>query len=91
MFVAPCTDQLQDVLALLLGTTDGEEECRNVLAECLGGLALLYPAPVLQALQQHLSSAEGHMRTVVVGAVKHMVTDKPEPVDAVLQVGHCRL
>ena len=39
------------VLALLLATTLAEEECANVVAECLGHLALLAPHAVLPVLQ----------------------------------------
>jgi hypothetical protein len=38
-------DQAQ-VLSLLLGSAEGEEECRTVVAECLGGMALLSPDKV---------------------------------------------
>ena len=34
------------VLSLLLASCEGEEECRNVVAECMGHLALLNPAQV---------------------------------------------
>jgi cullin-associated NEDD8-dissociated protein 1 len=34
-----------------VGSCDSEEECRNLVAECLGRLALLYPARVLAELQ----------------------------------------
>ena len=39
-------------LQLLFSSCETEEECRNVVAECLGHLALLYPAKVLPQLQQ---------------------------------------
>ena len=39
-------DDQGQVLSLLLGTAEGEEECRNVVAECLGRLALLSPDKV---------------------------------------------
>ena len=45
---------LLQVLRLLLGCCDAEEECAHVVAECLGHLALLAPdavLPVLQVLQ----------------------------------------
>jgi len=38
-----CTGDQEQVLALLLGSAEGEEECRNVVAECLGRLAQLAP------------------------------------------------
>ena len=64
----PAGDQGQ-VLALLLGAAaaDGEEECRNVVAECLGRLALLHPAPVLTALQARVAAPSALVRAVVSG------------------------
>ena len=65
---SPAGDQGQ-VLALLLGAAaaDGEEECRNVVAECLGRLALLHPAPVLTALQARVAAPSALVRAVVSG------------------------
>ena len=34
------------VLSLLLASCEGEEECRSVVAECMGPLALLNPPQV---------------------------------------------
>jgi cullin-associated NEDD8-dissociated protein 1 len=60
------------VLALLLSSCDGEEECRNVVAECLGRLALLHPVTVLAALDEKASdplalahSVDAHLGPVV--------------------------
>lgn len=52
---------------LLSGDTVGEEEGRAVVAECLGRLALLAPAPVLAAVQKHAGDDNASMRTVVGG------------------------
>lgn len=50
------------MLALLLGCCEAkEEECKNVVAECLGHLALLAPAEVLPALQVSSSSPDGDL------------------------------
>jgi hypothetical protein len=43
--------QVQQVLDLLVSCSRAEEECRNVVAECLGRLALLHPAEVLARLR----------------------------------------
>jgi len=40
------------VLQLLFNSCETEEECRNVVAECLGHLALLYPSKTLPLVQQ---------------------------------------
>ncbi|KAK9816878.1 hypothetical protein WJX72_006469 [[Myrmecia] bisecta] len=71
------------VLALLLGNSESEEECRLVVAECAGHLALLDPGllPRLHALTRHASP---NMRTIVVQAAKYCVQDKPHPIDAPL-------
>ena len=39
-------------MQLLFSSCETEEECRNVVAECLGHLALLYPSKTLPLLQQ---------------------------------------
>uniref|UniRef100_A0A383VAE3 TATA-binding protein interacting (TIP20) domain-containing protein n=1 Tax=Tetradesmus obliquus TaxID=3088 RepID=A0A383VAE3_TETOB len=77
--------QVQQVLDLLVSCSRAEEECRNVVAECLGRLALLHPSEVLARLRTGLSSDSEHTRCVVVGAVKYMVVDKPHPVDDLLK------
>lgn len=79
--------QLQQVLELLVACSRSEEECRNVVAECFGRLALLHPAEVLARLRAGMASDNEHTRCVVVGAVKHMVVDRPHPVDDLLKVG----
>ena len=43
---------LSQVLQLLFSSCETEEECRNVVAECLGHLAMLYPGKALPLLQQ---------------------------------------
>ena len=47
----PCYLHVQ-VLQLLMGSCESEEECRNMVAECLGHVALLYPDKALPLLQQ---------------------------------------
>ncbi|KAK9803499.1 hypothetical protein WJX73_009717 [Symbiochloris irregularis] len=75
----------QQVLALLLQASEtGEEECANVVAECLGHLALLAPANVLPILQENAASQSAARRAVIVFAVKFMVVDKPHPIDGLL-------
>lgn len=73
------------VLTLLLGNCEGEEECRTVVAECLGRLALLAPGQVVGALQQALSSNSSPTRATVVAALKHSLVEQPHPVDKALQ------
>jgi hypothetical protein len=80
------TDLLAQLLQLLLAIPHTEEEVRSVLAECLGRLATLYPEPVLAALQQQQAAEAADKRSVAVGAIKHMMSDKAGPVDAALKV-----
>ena len=56
------------VLALLLGAAEAEEECRAVVAECCGRLALLHPGKVLPALLERTQAPSANMRAVVRGA-----------------------
>lgn len=60
--------QQQEVLRLLLGAAgESEEECRAVVAECLGSLALLNGQLVLPALRGQLASPSGAHSTVAAG------------------------
>jgi hypothetical protein len=86
VFLPPAPDLLTQLLQLLLAIPHTEEEVRAVLAECLGRLATLYPAPVLAALQQQQAAEAADKRSVAVGAIKHMMSDKAGPVDAALKV-----
>ena len=54
----------KQVLSLLLGCCEAEEECGHVVAECLGHLALLAPAAVLPSLQVcvHCWVIQAHLR-----------------------------
>lgn len=61
-----------------------EEGTRNVVAECLGKLALLDPANLLQQLQEHLSSNSPQMRSTVITAFKFTIIDQPQTIDPYL-------
>ena len=75
----------QQVLALLLASCEGEEECRNVAAECMGRQALLAPEETVAALRARLASPSAHVRAAVVTAVKHVAEDKSRRVDDALR------
>lgn len=66
---ASAADQ-SNILSLLLGDTgagEGDEECRALVAECVGRLALLPGGHgvVLEALAGRLTSPQAHMRQLV--------------------------
>lgn len=53
-----------------------EEGVRNVVAECLGKIAILEPSR-LEELKAMATSAEASIRQTVATAVRHAVTDQP--------------
>lgn len=57
------------MLRLLLASAvpGSQEECRTVVSECLGHLALLHPGPVLDQLEARLKDPSPDMRAVVSG------------------------
>lgn len=61
------------VLALLFSDTDAEEQCRILVAECLGHLALLCPEQITGAVLHNASAASPSMRQVVIVATRFMV------------------
>lgn len=73
------------VLRLLLANCEVEEECRNVVAECMGHLALLFPAEVLPALLQRQSDPSPSARGAAVTAIKSAVVPEPQPIDDLLK------
>ncbi|GLI69131.1 hypothetical protein VaNZ11_013686 [Volvox africanus] len=77
-------EMADQVLSLLFDAAESEEECRNVVAECAGRLALRHPGKVLPALLERTTALSANMRAVAVSAVKHAVVDRPHPVDAEL-------
>ncbi|XP_064651957.1 cullin-associated NEDD8-dissociated protein 1-like [Lineus longissimus] len=62
-----------------------EEGTRNVVAECLGKLTLIDPAPLLRRLKSYLSSPSPMTRSTVVTAVKFTISDHPQPIDQLLK------
>jgi len=69
---------------VLLKHCEREEECRNIVAECLGHLALLSPGGVVPELRRQAGSSSPAMRATVVAAVKHGIVDAPHPIDQYL-------
>ncbi|KAK9835209.1 hypothetical protein WJX81_005880 [Elliptochloris bilobata] len=75
----------QEVLRLLLAHCGSEEECRNVVAECLGHLALLHTGQVLPPLQAQAGATSPSARAAVVTAVKSMLLPQPHAIDPLLR------
>ncbi|NWX88014.1 CAND1 protein, partial [Nothoprocta pentlandii] len=77
---------VEDIWALLFRHCEcAEEGTRNVVAECLGKLALVNPAELLPRLRKQLTAGSPHARSTVVTAVKFTITDQPQPIDALLK------
>lgn len=74
--------QRDEILKLLMASVDREEECRAVVAECLGHLSLLSPEAILPTLKSALSSESVEERTAAVNALRHAVVEKEHPIDA---------
>jgi cullin-associated NEDD8-dissociated protein 1 len=53
-----------------------EEGTRNVVAECLGKLALISPIELLPKLKDHLTRPSALIRSTVITAVKFTISDQ---------------
>ncbi|CAI5988630.1 unnamed protein product [Closterium sp. NIES-64] len=70
------------VLALLFTHSESDEEgVRNVVAECLGRLALIDPPRLVPALKERVGSPSAFTRATVVAALKFTLTDSAQPID----------
>ncbi|CAI7847637.1 unnamed protein product, partial [Closterium sp. NIES-53] len=70
------------VLALLFTHSESDEEgVRNVVAECLGRLALIDPPRLVPALKERVSSPSTFTRATVVASLKFTLTDSAQPID----------
>ncbi|XP_065263956.1 cullin-associated NEDD8-dissociated protein 1-like isoform X2 [Emys orbicularis] len=77
---------VEDIWALLFNHCECTEEgTRNVVAECLGKLALVNPSQLLPRLKKQLSSGSPHARSTVVTAIKFTISDQPQPIDLLLK------
>lgn len=68
-----CGSRRPQVLQLLLGSCEGEEDVRGVVAECLGHTALLAPGPVLAVLRGRLADPSPAVRATVAATPRGMV------------------
>ncbi|AEC05595.1 cullin-associated and neddylation dissociated [Arabidopsis thaliana] len=76
---------VEKILALLFNHCESEEEgVRNVVAECLGKMALIEPEKLVPALQVRTTSPAAFTRATVVTAVKYSVVERPEKLDEII-------
>ncbi|CAI9300289.1 unnamed protein product [Lactuca saligna] len=76
---------VEKILNLLFNHCESEEEgVRNVVAECLGKIALIKPSKLVPALKERTTSPAAFTRATVVVAVKYSIVERPEKIDAVL-------
>jgi len=77
---------LPSIWNLLFAHCESKEQgTRNVVAECLGKLALIDPTELLPKLQSKLTSESAFMRSTVITAFKFTITDQPQPIDDLLK------
>jgi len=70
------------ILNLLFGNAESEEESlRNVVAECLGKLALIFPNDLVPTLKERITAKSAATRGTVITALKFTITEKPQPID----------
>ncbi|XP_047329919.1 cullin-associated NEDD8-dissociated protein 1 isoform X2 [Impatiens glandulifera] len=73
------------ILSLLFNHCESEEEgVRNVVAECLGKIALIEPAKLVPALKERITSQTAFTRATVVIAVKYAMVERPEKIDGII-------
>ncbi|XP_076935987.1 cullin-associated NEDD8-dissociated protein 1-like [Bidens hawaiensis] len=76
---------VEKILNLLFNHCESEEEgVRNVVAECLGKIALIKPLKLVPALKERTTSPAAFTRATVVVAVKYSIVERPEKIDSVL-------
>lgn len=70
------------ILSLLYQNSENTEEgTRNVVAECLGKLALMNPKELVPTLLSNMQSKSPFTRATVVTSLKFAIVDKPQEVD----------
>jgi len=77
---------LTPILTLLFENCESEEEgTRNVVAECLGKLALICPEQLVPLLKERVTSPSAHSRSTIITALKFTILEQPQPIDALLK------
>lgn len=73
------------ITKLLFNHCESEEEgVRNVVAECLGKIALIEPGKLVPALKERTSRPAAFTRATVVIAVKYSIVERQEKIDEIL-------
>lgn len=73
------------ILPLLFQNCESEEEgTRNVVAECLGKLAIISPNDLVPHFLEKIKSPSAHTRSTVVTALKFAIVEKPHDIDKLL-------
>ncbi|KAK4792080.1 hypothetical protein SAY86_022515 [Trapa natans] len=76
---------VEKILNLLFNHCESEEEgVRNVVAECLGKIALIEPMKLVPALKVRTTSTAGFTRATVVTAVKYSMVEQPGKIDEII-------
>ncbi|XP_022929375.1 cullin-associated NEDD8-dissociated protein 1 [Cucurbita pepo subsp. pepo] len=76
---------VEKILNLLFNHCESEEEgVRNVVAECLGKIALIEPGKLVPALKVRTTSPAAFTRATVVIAVKYSIVERPEKIDEII-------
>jgi cullin-associated NEDD8-dissociated protein 1 len=79
----PLQARIEGILPLLFQYSQAEEEgVRNVVAECLGKLALVEPRKVMDRLKD--LQPQSNQKACIITALKYTITEQPQPIDAVL-------
>ncbi|CAA0840045.1 Cullin-associated NEDD8-dissociated protein 1 [Striga hermonthica] len=76
---------VEKITNLLFNHCESDEEgVRNVVAECLGKIALIEPGKLVPSLKERTSNPAAFTRATVVTAVKYSIVERQEKIDEIL-------